>query len=209
MRTTPPSRTLAFDGLEIAWDERVLEPRPWTVAQPHWLAELAVDAPPGRALELFSGAGHMGLALARATGRPTVLADLNPVACDFIRANAEAAGLVVEVRHAAVGRTVLEGETFALALVDPPWVATADLTQFPEDPVLAIDGGHDGLALAREAVGVVSRCLAPGGHAVLQMGHPEQVDELWRTIGDAAGDLELVTVRDHRPGGVLAHLRAP
>ncbi|MFY0409573.1 methyltransferase domain-containing protein [Solicola sp. PLA-1-18] len=206
MTSAPLARTACFGGLAIAWDERVLEPRPWTIAQPQWLAELSSDAPDGPALELFCGAGQMGLALARLTGRPTVLGDLNPVACDFARANAAAAGLDVDVRHAAVDATARDDERFALMLVDPPWVASADVGVFPDDPTLAIDGGPEGLDLARTALDVIDRHLAPGGQAVLQLGFATQVDDLWRTTSTG---LELVAVRDHRPGGVLAHLRAP
>ena len=53
---------MVFGHLPIAFDERVLRPRPWTVAQSRWAAELLHDRPaPSAVLELCAGAGHIGL----------------------------------------------------------------------------------------------------------------------------------------------------
>lgn len=204
----PPSaqpRSLEFGGLRIRWDHRVLEPRPWTIAQPEWLAELSADTPDGPALELCCGAGHMGLVLARLTGRPLVQVDVNPVAIDFARANAEAAGVPVDLRENSMTAALGPDEQFALVLADPPWVPARDIGEFPEDPLVAIDGGDDGLDVARECLAVTARHLRAGGHAVLQLGTEEQADRLWSAR--VADRLELVGVR-RCERGVLVHLRA-
>ena len=60
---------MAFGGLTIAYDDRVLRPREWTTAQSDWAAELMVTAPGGPVLELCSGAGHIGLLAVAASGR--------------------------------------------------------------------------------------------------------------------------------------------
>src|SRR5690606_34915582 len=71
----PPTRSVVIGGLTIAYDDRVLEPRPWTVLQSRWAAELARDVPPGPILELFAGVGHIGLVAATACGRELVQVD--------------------------------------------------------------------------------------------------------------------------------------
>jgi len=89
--TTTITRVTRFDGLDTAYDDRVLEPRPWTVLQSAWAADLAAVVPDGPILELCSGAGHIGLAAAVRCGRDLVQIDANPVACLYAAANARAA----------------------------------------------------------------------------------------------------------------------
>ncbi len=200
-------RSVDFGGLQIGWDERVLEPRPWTLEQAQWLAELAADAPAGPALELCSGAGHLGLVLAHLTGRPRVQVDLSPVATEHNRANAAAAGLTVEIRNAPMSSALAGDERFALVLADPPWVPRDRVGEFPADPVTAIDGGPTGTDLARECLRLSARHLAPGGHGVLQLGTGEQVTSLWSELAPELPGLELAEVR-RRPRGALAHFRS-
>ncbi|WP_181313072.1 methyltransferase [Nocardioides campestrisoli] len=197
------TRESVVGGLRISWDPRVLEPRPWTAAQAQWLADLSLGAPEGPALELCSGAGHIGLLLAQLTGRSLVMVDANPVACDFARTNAERAGLAPEVRNELMSEALADDERFAVILADPPWVPRPEIDRFPEDPALAIDGGPTGLDLAVECLTLVDRHLADGGHAVLQLGTAEQVEELL-----AAHPPTRVTCEEVRrfERGVLVHL---
>ena len=55
--TSDAPLTCDFEGLAIAYDERVLEPRPWTALQSRWAAELVGEASDARLLELKSPAG--------------------------------------------------------------------------------------------------------------------------------------------------------
>lgn len=196
-------------GLRIRWDHRVLEPRPWTEAQSKWLAALEPTAPGGRALELCSGAGHIGLLFQRLTGRDLVMVDANPVACEYAAQNARAAGVAeesLEIRHAFMGEALRTDERFPLILADPPWVPRADVGRFPEDPVLAIDGGPDGLGLAAECLLLIDRHLSASGHAVLQVGNPGQVEALVAARPPAR--VQVVEVRSFQRGA-LVHLAAP
>jgi methylase of polypeptide subunit release factors len=83
--------------------------------------------------------------------------DLSPAAAELTVLNAEAAGLApfVEVRCADLSAAVAPGERVPLVIADPPWVMGADTGRFPEDPPLAIDGGNDGLAVARCCLEVI------------------------------------------------------
>ncbi|GAA3829186.1 methyltransferase [Nocardioides panacisoli] len=199
-----------FGDLDIAWDPRVLQPRAWTAAQSEWAAELSPQCPDGPILELFCGAGQIGLLAASLTGRPLVQADLDPVAAAYVRRNAAAAGLTTDVREAAVEQALAPDERFGLAVVDPPWVPTARIGTFPEDPPLAIDGGADGTDLVVLGVRVALRHLSPGGNAVVQVGDPGQV-ELIRSLlpeggtGDAA-PWAVLEVRDFMPRGMLVRV---
>ncbi len=198
---------LAFGPLTIAFDERVLRPREWTAAQSAWAAELMATAPPGPVLELCSGAGHIGLLAVLVSSRPLVCVDASAAACDYARANAVAAGIAdrVEVREGRLETAVRDDELFPVVIADPPWVPAADTGRFPEDPLTAIDGGADGLDVARACLAVVDRHLAPGGSAVLQVGTTAQVDVLASEPSFAEGRLAVVEVRQEERG-VLARI---
>jgi methylase of polypeptide subunit release factors len=169
---------LSFCGLSISYDHRVLEPRPWTEAQSEWAAELLTDAPAGPVLELCAGVGHIGLGAVRDTDRELVMVDVNPVAREFALENAAANALAsrVEFRLARIDEALETGERFPLIIADPPWVRSAETSRFPEDPVLAIDGGDDGLDLARTCVDLIDGHLAEGGSALLQLGNAAQAE---------------------------------
>ncbi len=211
MTHTPTGReeAMAFGSLEIRFDDRVLRPRPWTAEQSRWAAELAVSAPDGPVLELCSGAGQIGLLTVALTPRPLVCVDLNPVACEYTRRNAEAAGLaeLVSIRQGRIDEVLQPREGFAVVVADPPWVPRADTGRFPEDPLLAIDGGDDGLDVAWACVAAASRHLLPGGSAVLQLGTLEQAAAIDNGLG-RYGDLAVVEVRQAERG-VLVRLDQP
>ena len=205
--TTESVEQMTFGDLLIDFDPRVLRPRPWTSAQSRWAAELLASSPAGPVLELCAGAGHIGLlAAAMAPDRELICVDLNPVACDYARRNAARAGLDhrVEVREGRLEESVGPAEQFALVIADPPWVRRAEIGRFPEDPQLAIDGGDDGLDVARACLTVAAAHLLPSGSVLLQLGHLEQVDLLRGESNDSG--LAVVDVRVEQ-GGVLVQLR--
>jgi release factor glutamine methyltransferase len=141
-----PTSSMEFGPLRISYDARVLRPRAWTLHQSGWAAELAATAPPGPLLELCCGAGQIGLAAVARTRRRLVCVDVDPVACEYTRLNAELAGLadLLEVRAGLLEDRVGPGEVFAGVIADPPWVPREEIVRYPEDPVTAIDGGPDG-----------------------------------------------------------------
>lgn len=207
------SRSLDFGGLRIEYDDRVLQPRPWTAAQSDLAAQAWHAGPDGRLLELCAGAGHIGLLALTQVETDGVLVDINPVACAWARSNAAAAGLDTraEVRERSVRACLEDDEQFAVVVADPPWVPAHQVYEFPADPPLAIDGGRDGLDLARDCVETIEECLHPDGTAVLQLGSVAQADILGDWIAEQP-HLSLVPsdVHRHPEQGVLVVLhRSP
>lgn len=197
---------IRFGHLDIDFDDRVLRPRPWTARQSEWAAELLADLPDGPVLELCSGAGQIGLLTVALQERPLVCVDANPVACDFTRANADRAGLghLVEVREGDMEHAMDPEERFSLVIADPPWVPTAQVERYPEDPRLAIDGGEDGMLIAKMCLATIERHLSPGGAAVLQLGTTAQAQRVLEMI--TGSDLSVHEVRDWPGEGVLVHI---
>jgi methylase of polypeptide subunit release factors len=208
---THAPESIRFGDLTISYDDRVLEPRPWTAAQSRWVSDLLADAPDGPVLEVCTGAGHIGLLALHAHDRDLVLVDLDEAACGFARANAEAAGMGdrVTVRCGRMDEVVANGEWYAAIIADPPWVSTAEVERFPDDPRLAIDGGATGLDLVWACLDVITRHLDDGGFAVLQVGPGDQADAVEEHLRRHR-ELNLrYESRQEHDRGVLVHLTRP
>lgn len=170
----------SFGPLTIRFDARVLRPRRWTTAQSAWASELLQAAPDGPVLELCAGVGHIGLLAVADSSRRLVLVDAADAACEYAAANAADAGLASEadVRCGRMDEVLADDERFALVIADPPWVPSSETSRHPEDPLTAIDGGADGLDLARTCVDLIGRHLHDRGSAVLQLGTLGQIGEI-------------------------------
>ena len=220
MSTTPPTidhraaQSIVFGHLPIDFDERVLRPRPWTVAQSRWAAELMHDKPGSlRVLELCAGAGHIGLlalALASSPEHHLVAVDLNPAACSYMRRNAEASGMgdQVEVREGPLDDVLAPEERFDVVIADPPWVPHAETARFPDDPLIAIDGGTDGLEIVWLCIRACERHLATGGSAVLQLGSEDQAHSVRAALVSTTSSLRMRDLRTFGRHGVLVRLMA-
>ena len=199
------TRSIRFGELEIAYDDRLLTPREWTLAQSDWATEVLPTVPEGPVLELCSGAGHIGLHAILHAPRPLVCVDDNSVACDYVRINAVGAGLagLVDVRHGHLDAVLAPDERFSLVIADPPWVPSDAVERHPEDPRHAIDGGADGLALVRACMSTAAAHLVPGGVLLLQVGPGQE-----HTVGHEAGHhgLDLTEVRHAGARGALCRL---
>lgn len=188
------TRVVQVGDLSITYDHQVLEPRPWTAIQGEWIAELAHAAPMGPILEVCAGAGHIGLVAAHRSGRRLVQVDREPHACALARINASRAGMGdrVDVRCRHLDDVLAMGELFPLVIADPPYIASASVGRYPDDPRVAIDGGQDGLDLARSFIELIRAVLLPEGSAVLQLGSVGQLDAM---ADFARPELELVERR--------------
>lgn len=195
--------TFSFAGLSLTTDERLLAPREWTAAQSAWGAELLAQLPSGPVLELCAGAGHIGLAAVHGTDRCLVAVDREEVATSRVLLNAQRLGMAerVEARCWALEEAVSDDERFPLVIADPPWVQHSAVSGYPEDPPAAIDGGPDGLDIARGCVAVIDRHLEADGAALLQLGTRDQVADL-----ELPASLAVDELREY-PRGVLVCLR--
>jgi len=179
-RPAVATRRCRFGPLDVVYDERVLVPRLWTLAQSLWAAELAASAAPGRLLELCAGVGHIGLATAVLADRDIVQVELDPVAAAHARANAERAGWGgrAEIRVQPLTDALRPDERFPLVIADPPYLPTRLVDRFPDDPRLAIDGGIDGLEVVRTCLAVAARHLVDGAALLLQVAGAGQADQV-------------------------------
>ncbi len=170
-----------FFGRLFRVDPRVLVPRPETelVAE----AALAALPPDGRALDLCTGSGVLGITLAlERTGARVTATDVSAGALEVAQDNGARLGAAgVAFLLGDLYDPVPLGERFDVIVSNPPYVPRGELdTLSPEvrrEPRLALDGGEDGLAISRRIVEGAPARLRPGGTLVLEM-HESHLDAL-------------------------------
>lgn len=194
-----------FGPIDVEYDDEVLVPRQWTIEQSRWAVALLRDLPEGPVLELCAGAGQIGLVVAHETGRDLVQVDVDARACGYARTNAAQSGLGSDVRCGDLTGALAPDERFPLVLADPPYVPSDEVDSLPDDPAGAIDGGADGLDIARTCLGVAAAHVADGGVVVLQLGSCEQAQQVRPEAADHG--LDVVEVRAVADAGVLVLLR--
>lgn len=162
-----------FMGLKFYVDRRVLIPRQDTET----LVETAlvdIARRPAAVLDLCTGSGCVGLSLKSLAPRAEVtLTDISRDALDVAKKNAQALSLDVALRpgdlYRAVGR-----ERFDFIVSNPPYIPHGDLADLQREvrhePMLALDGGRDGLDLYRRIAEEADRHLNPGGAVYLEVG---------------------------------------
>lgn len=204
---------VAFGGIRVATSTvvdppRVIQPRPWTLAQSVWAHQLSPTCRPGPVLELFAGSGHIGLEASRRTGRPAVLVDFSAEACQLAAETARINGLDASVIAAAVSQAVCERSRPGLVLADPPYVPTSEVCRFPGDPDDAIDGGPDGLSLVRTVLRASHPVVSRDVPLVLQLRGQDQAVAVDEWLGDRAElGVRIVEVRVFGGDRALALIR--
>jgi release factor glutamine methyltransferase len=172
--------TKEFWGLRLSVSPAVLVPRPETETVVEIaLAALDRDGDRTRSLriaDLGTGSGALLLALLgelpNANGVGT---DLSAAALAVARNNAQRLQLAARATFVACDLADALADSFDLVVANPPYVASRDLGQLaPEvrdhDPIVAIDGGPDGLRAYRALAADVPRLIGTAGHLVVEVG---------------------------------------
>ncbi len=173
--------TQPFRSIEVRVDRQVLIPRPET--------ERVVDL----CLQVYDagpiadvGTGSGAIAIALATERPAATVMATDVSAPALALAAESA------RRAGAGNVSFAAgdlldplgamlATLRLVVCNPPYVRTADIERLePEvrdwEPLIALDGGADGLAFYRRLAPATARGLCPGAWVVVEIGARQRED---------------------------------
>lgn len=193
-----------FCGLRIAVAPGVFVPRQRT----ELMVEQAVARirPGATVVDLACGCGAVGLALAIRVGDVRLYAaDVEPAAVSCAAANLARVG-----GHASCGDLYdalppsLRGEVDVL-VANVPYVPTAAIALMPPEarlyePMVALDGGPDGLHLLRRVADGAPGWLAPGGHVLVETG-TAQVPAALAALTTAG--LDATVVADEERGGCV------
>jgi release factor glutamine methyltransferase len=189
-----------FWGLPFVVTPAALVPRPETETVVETaLARLdaaGVRERPLRIVDLGTGSGAILLALLhqlpQASGIGT---DCSVAAIETARENARRLDLAPRAAFVACDFAAALGGGFDLVVANPPYIASAEIATLPRevrnfDPIVALDGGADGLAAYHAIVADAGRLLAPGAFLVMEVGAGQSnaVVALAKAAGLAATD---------------------
>jgi release factor glutamine methyltransferase len=189
-----------FHGLAFGVDDRALIPRPETEKLVE-LAELEIvrrlvgaprpaGSPPIRVADVGTGTGAVVVSLAVALQRRRMLdevaltaIDISPDALQLAKENAvgHAIGdrIAFEVADLLPGdRAGAPGGAWDVVVANLPYVRTDAIAGLPRaasfEPVLALDGGPDGLRVIGRLLDQLPGSLARGGAALLEIGGDQE-----------------------------------
>ena len=177
----PVSRILgerSFWSFDLLVTPAVLDPRPDTETVVDGALEVLAERQ-GEALsilDLGTGSGALLCALLDVCAQAQGLGvDISKEACAVARENLSRCDLAPrgQVRQGS-WEAGLPG-LFDLVVSNPPYIETAALAGLdPEvrlyDPMLALDGGPDGLTAYRDICALLPGLVAPGGFAIFEVG---------------------------------------
>ena len=192
--------TVEFHGRTFVSDSRALIPRPETEELVALLLKLDLPAD-ARCLDVGTGSGVIALTLAAERPEAKVQAvDRSPNALGLARANAVRLGL--EGRVEFLESDLLAGcaGPYDLVAANLPYVPVGDIAglsrEVQHDPMMALDGGRDGLEIVARCVMQAHGKLAPGGRLALEIGH-DQAGRV-RELLEKGGFASIETVKDHQ-----------
>ncbi|MDR2505397.1 MAG: peptide chain release factor N(5)-glutamine methyltransferase [Oscillospiraceae bacterium] len=208
--------SVPFLSCEITADERALIPRPET----EYMAEICVRELKNRAaagdrrcmiLDLCTGSGAIAAAIKKALPSAVVHAcDISVGALSLAKRNAARNYCEIDFFHGDLFSAVRDN-IYDVIITNPPYISSSELDGLQEEvkrePILALDGGEDGLDLIRRIAGEASTRLTNDGIIYVEIGfdQSDKAKELFgrhfrdvRIINDLAGIPRIVAARKPR-----------
>ncbi len=193
----------SFYGLDLEINPNVLIPRADSELAVDAALSCLADAAEPRVLDLCTGSGCIGIAIAaRIPACRVILADLDRRALLLAKRNAMLNH--VSGRVLCAEADVHEGPSprlgeFTLIVCNPPYIPTGELeTLDPSvrdyEPRLALDGGEDGLDFYRSIFARWMRIIRPGGWLVLECGEGQSMT--LRRLAEECGIIPTDTLVD-------------
>lgn len=174
----------AFMDLDLALSPETLEPRPDTeilveTLLPH-ARRIVAEKGECRILDLGTGTGAICLALLDLVpGTVGVGADLSPGALETARRNADMNGVADRFETVESDWFSATSGSFDIIASNPPYIVRSVVEALDDDvrlhdPVLALDGGEDGLDAYRAIAAGARSHLAKGGLVGFEIGYDQK-----------------------------------
>jgi release factor glutamine methyltransferase len=184
-----------FWGLPLQLSAATLVPRPDTETVVELALEmLRAEPDPKRRLRIADiGTGSGAILLALLSELPDAFGvgtDISVTALRTASSNAAHLGFASRAAFVACDYAAALSEPFDLMVSNPPYIRSADIAGLAievrdHDPIVALDGGADGLVAYRQLIPQAARRLAQGGVLVVEAGHDQSggIGELMTAAG--------------------------
>ena len=189
-----------FWSIDFKVDPRVLIPRPETELLVEQSLSILSETPfkrPLFVLEIGTGSGAVAISLAKEVRDIFLVAtDISREALMLANENAKSSGILHQIQFVHGNlfdpfRLLREREPFDLILSNPPYITCSEIEGLAREvrdyePIIALNGGKDGLTFYRNIISQAPFYLKKGGWLLLEVGQTqgEKVSELIQKRGD-------------------------
>ena len=174
-----------FYGLDFYVNPHTLIPRPESELLVETALRLASERPLPTIADIGTGCGAIAVSLARALPEATVYAtDLSTAALEVARINCRRHGVKDRVRLLAGDMLEPLPHPIDLIIANLPYVRRAEIAPDSFEPLLALDGGHEGTESIARLCRQAKDKLAEGGSLLLEIGQGQS-----ETISDLLAGL--------------------
>ncbi len=167
-----------FYGIPFYVDENVLIPQPDTEILVEEVVSLAKNQQED-ILDIGTGSGAIGIALAsNITSANITISDISKKALEIAKKNAIENKVIQKIK--LVQSNLFENieGTFSIIVSNPPYIETEIIKELPKqvqnEPILALDGGKDGLTFYRKLVEEAPNYLRQGGYLCMEIGYNQK-----------------------------------
>lgn len=182
-----------FMGLKFRVCPDVLIPRSDTETLVEWAVELLRREKfpfPPRVADVGTGSGAIAISIAKLVPGTEVWAtEIDGKALEVARENARRLNASVRFCQGDM-LAPLVGKKFHLIVSNPPYIPRGKIAQLPvsvreHEPLLALDGGEDGLLFYRRLAEEAPLFLFPGGYLLVEIGYNQRqaVEEIFLQAG--------------------------
>lgn len=173
-----------FMGLPFYVDENVLIPRQDTETLVETLIGKAAENPMNRIVEVGVGSGCISISLAKFLPQAKIVGiDISAKALEIAKKNAQKnqVGNQINWLQADLLKGYKPDELVDLIVSNPPYISSEDcqgleLDVKEHEPMLALDGGQDGLSFYREITKQAKNYLVQGGMLAYEIGYNQSKD---------------------------------
>ncbi len=193
-----------FYSLPFYVNEHTLIPRPDTETLVEWAIEKSRDK---RVLDICCGTGCIGISIAKNTPlRSLTLADISDGALKVSKSNALRHGIRASFMRTDILKDPIP-DKYDLIVSNPPYIEsdvipTLDREVRAHEPILALDGGENGLLFYPVIIQKASAALTDGGWLGLEIGYT-QGEAVSRMMHPFFEDVQVLTDLGDNPRAVI------
>lgn len=178
-----------FLGLIIPFSIDTLSPRQETEIMVDSIIRENKNRDNLKVLDLCTGSGCIGLAIAKHLSAKVTLVDVSSEALTIAEQNAKLNNVEVEIIKSNLFENIKD--KYDIIITNPPYIPSADCLKLEKevsdyDPILALDGGQDGLDLVRKIVDQAPNHLEKNGLIYMEygIGQTEDIKSLFESSFD-------------------------
>lgn len=187
-----------FMKLDFYIDENVLIPRPDTEILVESVLEKSKEIKNANILDLCTGSGAIAISLAKYLQSNVTAIDISSKALEIAKNNAQKNDVKITFLESDLWANV-EEKQWDVIVSNPPYIETKVIetlqTEVKHEPIIALDGGKDGLDFYRRIITGSLEYLKTKGLLALEIGY-NQAEEVTILIKNTGCYNEIEVIKD-------------